>query len=136
MPESKFELLYKDLGRAIVSFKNALNINMLFENDVVNDLFVNGQIQKFEYNIELLWKTLKAYFSEGRGITMLYPKEIIKQFFQEELITEEVYLLLIDALTSRNLLSHVYNEKIYKEIEPKLKDYARAIETAYTAIKF
>jgi nucleotidyltransferase substrate binding protein (TIGR01987 family) len=136
MSESKFELLYKDLGRAIVSFKNALNVNMLFENDVVNDLFVNGQIQKFEYNIELLWKTLKAYFKEGRGITMLYPKEIIKQFFQEQLITEEVYLLLIDALTSRNLLSHVYNEEIYKEIEPKLKDYARAIETAYTAIKF
>lgn len=136
MSESKFELLYRDLGRAITSFKNALNVNMLFENEVVNDLFVNGQIQKFEYNIELLWKTLKVYFSEGRGITMLYPKEIIKQFFQEELITEEVYLLLIDALTSRNLLSHVYNEEIYKEIEPKLKDYARAIETAYTAIKF
>ena len=136
MPESKFDLLYNDLGKAIESFKNALNIKMLFDNDVVNDLFVNGQIQKFEYNIELLWKTLKAYFLEGRGITMLYPKEIIKQFFQEELITEEVYILLIDALNSRNLLSHVYNEEIYKEIEPKLKDYARAIETAYTAIKF
>ena len=136
MSESKFDLLYNDLGKAIESFKNALNIKMLFDNDVVNDLFVNGQIQKFEYNIELLWKTLKAYFLEGRGITMLYPKEIIKQFFQEELITEEVYILLIDALNSRNLLSHVYNEEIYKEIEPKLKDYARAIETAYTAIKF
>ena len=136
MSESKFELLYADWGKAIESFKNALNIKMLFDNDVVNDLFVNGQIQKFEYNIELLWKTLKAYFLEGRGITMLYPKEIIKQFFQEELITEEVYILLIDALNSRNLLSHVYNEEIYKEIEPKLKDYARAIETAYTAIKF
>ena len=136
MVESKFELLYADLGKAIESFKNALNIKMLFDNDVVNDLFVNGQIQKFEYNIELLWKTLKLYFLEGRGITMLYPKEIIKQFFQEELITEEVYILLIDALNSRNLLSHVYNEEIYKEIEPKLKDYARAIETAFTAIKF
>ena len=136
MAESKFELLYTDLGKAIESFKNALNIKMLFDNDVVNDLFVNGQIQKFEYNIELLWKTLKLYFVEGRGITMLYPKEIIKQFFQEELITEEVYILLIDALNSRNLLSHVYNEEIYKEIGPKLKDYARAIETAFTAIKF
>ena len=83
-----------------------------------------------------MWKTLKLYFLEGRGITMLYPKEIIKQFFQEELITEEVYILLIDALNSRNLLSHVYNEEIYKGIEPKLKDYARAIETDYTAIKF
>ncbi len=74
MAESKFELLYADLGKAIESFKNALNIKMLFDNDVVNDLFVNGQIQKFEYNIELLWKTLKLYFLEGRGITMLYPK--------------------------------------------------------------
>ena len=41
MPESKFDLLYNDLGKAIESFKNALNIKMLFDNDVVNDLFVN-----------------------------------------------------------------------------------------------
>ncbi len=136
MAESKFELLYKDLGKAIESFKNAMNVKFLFENDVVNDLFVNGQIQKFEYNIELLWKTLKAYFAEGRGIIILYPKEVIKHFFQEETISEEIYLLLIDAINSRNLLSHVYKEEIFKEVEPKLKDYARAIETAYTAIKF
>jgi nucleotidyltransferase substrate binding protein (TIGR01987 family) len=136
MAESKFELLYKDLGKAIESFKNAMNVKFLFENDIVNDLFVNGQIQKFEYNIELLWKTLKAYFAEGRGIILLYPKEVIKHFFQEEAISEEIYLILIDAFNSRNLLSHVYKEEIFKEVEPKLKDYARAIETTYTAIKF
>ena len=136
MPESKFELLYADLGKAISALNTSLEINLQLYDSNVIDTLKNGQIQKFEYNMELLWKTLKAYFLEGRGITMLYPKEIIKQFFQEELITEEVYILLIDALNSRNLLSHVYNEEIYKEIEPKLKDYARAIETAFTAIKF
>ena len=136
MAEGKFELLYADLGKAISALNTSLEINLQLYDSNVIDTLKNGQIQKFEYNMELLWKTLKAYFLEGRGITMLYPKEIIKQFFQEELITEEVYILLIDALNSRNLLSHVYNEEIYKEIEPKLKDYARAIETAYTAIKF
>ena len=135
MAESKFDLLYKDLGRAIDSFKKGLDEDLGVFTDVQKDLILNGQMQKFEYNIELLWKMLKAYFIEGRGIKIVYPKEVIKYFFQEEGISEEVYLILIDALNSRNLLSHVYKEDVYKAIEPKLKDYARAIETAYTAIK-
>ncbi len=135
MEESKFELLYNDLGKAIKFFKEALAQKTIDFNEVTVDLILNGRIQKFEYNIELLWKTLKAYFQEGRSITIIYPTEVIKKYFEEETISEETYLTLLDALKSRNALSHVYKEEVFKEIQPKLEDYAFAIETTYKTIK-
>lgn len=135
MIESKYEMLYKDLGQALKSFKSCLAIDLLPFNEDVKDTLVNGQIQKFEYNIELLWKMMKAYFEEGRGIKLFYPMEVIKHYFQEEKIAEEIYLILTDAIKSRNLLSHVYKEEVYKKIAPKLNSYATAIETAYSTFK-
>ena len=54
MIESKYEMLYKDLGQALKSFKACLAIELLAFNEDVKDTLINGQIQKFEYNIELL----------------------------------------------------------------------------------
>ena len=84
MIESKYELLYKDLGLALKSFKSSLAINLLPFDEVTSDTIINGQIQKFEYNIELLWKMMKAYFEEGREIKLFYPMEIIKHYFRKK----------------------------------------------------
>ena len=113
MGESKFELLYNDLGKAITALNTSLEINLeLYDSNVI-DTLKNGQIQKFEYNMELLWKTLKAYFFEGRGVSLKYSKEIVKYYFEEQIIDENTFLVLIEALDSRNALSHVYKKKKY-----------------------
>ena len=135
MAESKFELLYNDLGKAIAALNTSLEINLQLYDSNVIDTLKNGQIQKFEYNMELLWKTLKAYFFEGRGISLKYSKEIIKYYFEEQIIDENTFLVLIDALDSRNALSHIYKEEVFLEIYPKLKTYAAAIETTYLTLK-
>ena len=135
MEEGKFEMLHKDLGRAINSFKSSLTVRLLNYGEIEQDLMINGQIQKFEYNIELLWKLIKAYFQEKRGIRYQFPKDNIKAFFVDERIDEETYLILIDALNSRNILSHLYKETFFVEIKPKLNGYAKAIGAAYAAFE-
>jgi nucleotidyltransferase substrate binding protein (TIGR01987 family) len=135
MHESKFELLYNDLGKAIKSNNDALAQILSEFNPITVDLILNGRVQKFEYNIELLWKTIKAFFAEGRSVDIIYPREVFKRYFEEESITEETYLVLLDALKSRNALSHIYKEEIFIEIQPKLKDYAAAIEATYKTLK-
>ena len=47
MEESKFEILYKDMGKAIGSFRNAMSVNLLLHDDIIKDVLINGQIQKF-----------------------------------------------------------------------------------------
>lgn len=126
MEEGKFEMLHHDLGRVINSFKASLTVQLLNYGEVE---------QEFEYNIELLWKLIKAYFQEKRGIRYQFPKENIKAFFVDERIDEETYLILIDALTSRNILSHLYKEAFFEEIKPKLNSYAKAIGAAYAAFE-
>ena len=124
-------MLHKDLGRAINSFKSSLTVRLLNYGEIEQDLMINGQIQKFEYNIELLWKLIKAYFQEKRGIRYQFPKDNIKAFFVDERIDEETYLILIDALNSRNILSQTF----FEEIKPKLNGYAKAIGAAYAAFE-
>ena len=135
MPESKFELLYKDLGKAVSSFKIGLEEDLSIFTLVQKDLMLNGQIQKFEISIELTWKTIKTYFAEMRDKKYNFPKENIKAFMEEEFINEDIYTILIDAITSRNLLSHIYKEEYFIEIEPKLKSYATAIEAVYNSFQ-
>jgi len=135
MVEGKFELLYTDFGRALASFKIGLEEDLSIFTAVQKDLMVNGQIQKFEISIELTWKIIKAYFAEKRDKKYNFPKENVKVFMEEEFIDEETYRILIDALTSRNLLSHIYKEEYFVEIEPKLKSYATAIEAVYNSFQ-
>lgn len=128
-------LLYNDLYAAVNSFENAIHIDIAKFNELETDIFKNGQIQKFEYTIELLWKTLKKYFEVKREKNFLYPKDVIKAFFAEEEIDEETYLNLMDAIESRNLLSHVYKIEMFDLIYPHLSKYAKAIKHACTAIE-
>ncbi len=50
-------------------------------------------------------------------------------------MNEETYLILMDAIESRNLLSHVYKIELFDLIYPKLTDYAKAIRDTCDAIE-
>jgi len=127
--------LYTDLSAAVNSFEKSLEIDLSKYSEFEIDVIKNGQIQKFEYAIELLWKTLKKYFEVKRENIILYPKDAIKAFFAEDAIDEEAYLGLINAIDSRNLLSHIYKIEMFDLIYPQLKNYAKAIRHACTAIE-
>lgn len=127
--------LFNYLQTAISSLEKSLNIDFSKFNELEIDIIKNGQIQKFEYTIELLWKTLKKYFEVKRERIILYPKDAIKAFFAENELDEETYLSLMDAIESRNLLSHIYKAEMFDLIYPQLKNYAEAIRYACVAIE-
>ncbi len=128
-------ILLNDLSAAITSFEKSLEIDLAKYNEFETDIIKNGQIQKFEYTIELLWKTLKKYFEVKRENIILYPKDAIKAFFAEDAIEEETYLGLMKAIESRNLLSHIYKVEMFDLIYPQLESYAKAIRHACAAIE-
>lgn len=79
-----------------------------------------GLIQFYEITVELSWKLLKDYLTED-GFIIKSPRGAIKQAFQSEIIKDgRVWL---EALESRNLTSHIYNEetavKVVNEIRGK-----------------
>ena len=81
-----------------------------------------GLIQCFEYTFELAWKTLQDFLIQERGYTDAKgPRPVLEQAFQDGIIKNGI--AWFDMLKSRNLTSHLYDEKevemIYKKIVKK-----------------
>ncbi len=66
-----------------------------------------GVVQAFEFSFELAWKTLKDYLLQ-KGINALFPRDVIKEAFQLEIIEDGATWLKM--LEKRNELSHTYNQ--------------------------
>ncbi len=53
----------------------------------LDDLQAAGLIQSFEFTFELAWKTLKDYL-EMMGVSLPYPRLVIKHAYKTELIED------------------------------------------------
>jgi nucleotidyltransferase substrate binding protein (TIGR01987 family) len=73
----------------------------------------------------LSWKTLKDYL-ESKGFEEKFSRDVIKRAFENEIIeNREIW---IDMLDNRNLLSHTYDELIFKNATQKVAhEYYQAI---------
>jgi nucleotidyltransferase substrate binding protein (TIGR01987 family) len=83
-------------------------------------------LHRFEYTLELAWKTLQDYLNE-LGYNIKGPKSVIMQSFQDNIISDEN--IWLEILASRNLIVHSYNEGTADEIANKI------INSYYFAIK-
>ncbi len=89
------------------------------DQDDYNDLEIAGLVQTYEFTFELCWKTLKdKLIFEGYDVNS--PREVVKKAFEMTLI-EDVGQWL-EALESRNLFSHTYDNEIAKEATTLIKD--------------
>ena len=77
-----------------------------------------GLIQLFEVTFELAWKTLKDYL-ESEGYLVKSPRETLKVAFEMEVIEEGK--IWLDALSSRNLAKHTYNEILSAQLIGEIK---------------
>lgn len=101
--------------------------------DSLDDLSKEGLIQRYEYTLELAWKTLKN-FLESKAVVARFPKDVIRHAFQTELIEDGE--LWMEMLKQRNLLSHTYDEEIFKAaIESIVNTYFYEIEKLYVLLK-
>jgi nucleotidyltransferase substrate binding protein (TIGR01987 family) len=82
-------------------------------NSAKSQLEKDGVIQRFEYTLELCWKTLRKILKH-KGITANSPRDAFREAHLVGIIedTESWYTLL----KKRNLASHTYNEETATEI--------------------
>lgn len=112
-----------DFLSSLNTFERSLQLEMTKYQGVELDTIKNGQIQKFEYCIELCWKTIKVFLNTVHGVDAVSPKSTIKEFYRVALVNEQEYELLNEMLDDRNRLSHIYNELFFEDIYLKLNDY-------------
>ena len=124
-----------DFISALQTFEQAMQLALTKYKDIELDTVKSGQIQKFEYCVELCWKTIKIFLDVRHGINAVSPKSSVKEFFRIELISESEYELLNQMLDDRNRLSHIYNEMYFDEIYVKLNDYLALMKKVADKIK-
>lgn len=107
MNARKVEVSLRNLRRALDRLGEALEVPQS------NTLAIDGTIQRFEFALELFWKTLKRLLAE-EGVETSTPKDTLRKAFQAGWLTDEAAWL--QMLSDRNTTSHIYDEETAKRI--------------------
>ena len=106
-----FLKLEKALAKLIIA------LNKPMEADRTN---IDASIQRFEFTIELFWKLLKRLI-ENLGGEVSFPKEVLKEAYRANMISnEQIWLLMLE---DRNQTSHTYDEELADKIYKNLHTY-------------
>lgn len=107
---SRLEERFEAFSTALTRLKEAIN---MYKEDK-NAVLLDGTIQRFEFTVELAWKTIKEYLEYEKLGEFNSPRSAIKEAYKINLIEDgEKWLNMLD---DRNLTSHTYDENIAKEI--------------------
>ncbi len=123
-PDIRWKQRFHNFDRAFVLLREALENGP----EALSLLEKEGVIQRFEYSLELAWKTTKDYLEEGGlVISPLTPRQVLKEAFTAKVIADgQVW---IDMLDHRNLLSHTCDFTIFeKAVECIAARYLPAME--------
>ncbi|MBZ0202195.1 MAG: nucleotidyltransferase substrate binding protein [Ignavibacteria bacterium] len=126
----------------VEKYKKALTgFNRLFEHDmalfdpVITDAIMNGQLQKFEYCSELMWKAIRLLIRQRNKISPKSPRDAVKEFFNCGYINSSQYETMIQILDDRNKLSHVYNEDVFTEVYSRIGEFKVVMNDVLTILE-
>ena len=117
------ELNLDALGKALQRFHESLQY------DKDQPLVVDASIQRFEFCIDLSWKTLQACLAQ-EGMSASTPRECMQQAFSAHWFDDEKAWL--SMLKDRNLTAHTYKEDLAFEIYRRLPGHYQAMQALYT----
>jgi len=120
----RWQQRFQNFDRAIVRLRQPFEQGI----ETLTPLEKEGTIQRFEFALELAWKTLKDYLEhEGHTIETVTPRNVIKLAFGARVLADgQVW---IDMLNHRNLLSHKYDEAIFDQAVLAIRDrYLAALD--------
>lgn len=82
-------------------------------------LYRDGLIQRFEFTVELSWKSIKEYLEDqGSTMSIATPRAVLKEAFSAGIIQDmEEWNKII---TARNITSHVYDEKTAEDVADQI----------------
>ncbi|SHN23523.1 HI0074 family nucleotidyltransferase substrate-binding subunit [Gracilibacillus kekensis] len=124
--DRKLQQSASNLEKSLLRLEEALHEN----HD--NRLIVDGTIQRFEFTIELYWKTLKRLL-QVEGIVVKTPKETLKEAYQVGWLENEKAWL--QMLRDRNETFHTYNEELALQIVENIQEYFPEMKKTFSDLR-
>ena len=118
MQDIRWKQRFSNYQKALLRLEEAVRLSQSRE---LSYLEKQGFIQAFEFTFELSWKTLKDFLLfHGSGADLYGSRDVFRQAFSLGIISDgEVWMQMIK---SRNLTSHIYDEKVIDEIIILIRD--------------
>jgi nucleotidyltransferase substrate binding protein (TIGR01987 family) len=119
---------------SLLTLERALNKlgDILQEPLTTHDYVLDATIQRFEFTIELFWKSLKHLLAL-KGVIVTFPKDCLQKAYADGWIDNEQ--LWLDMLEDRNLTSHTYKEEYAREIYAHIRLYYPEMKKVFDVLK-
>jgi len=126
----KFLYSLEKFWKALLTLKES--VDKLYSGEVDEEyieFIKDSVIQRFEYTVELLWKTLKNFLYEVHWLECYSPKSCLK-------LANSVWLidnleLFFEMIYVRNLSSHTYNQTQVEEIISEIDKFLPYLQNVY-----
>ena len=123
---TKLELIIEQFQKAFNRLKEALAAEK-------NDFTRDSAIQRFEFTLDLSWKSLKTLLEEKYGVVCTSPKGCFREAFEQGLIDyNEIWLKMVDW---RNETVYTYQEEFAEKLYNSLPKAVEAFEKLSAVLK-
>lgn len=123
---TKYEASKGDFHSALTRLKEVLALQ---KTNVTRD----SAIQRFEFTLDLAWKTTKTFLEEFRGIRCASPKGCFKEAFAQGLVEHDPFWL--DLVDLRNDTVHTYKEELAESVFVQLPRAVEYFDTLLLALE-
>ena len=107
----------RKLERKIANLEKAFsNLHQSQSFDYEFQVKVEVVTKRFEYTFEALWKTLRLFLSQEKGLECHSPMDCFKSAYQAGMIPDAYEQDFIQMVRKRNEIVHIYNEPVAYEI--------------------
>ena len=129
-PDIRWKQRFENYEKALMLLREALT-----DVESLSALEKEGVVQRFEFTVELAWKTLKDYLEDsGVLFEQITPSNVIKQAYAAKIIADGQ--LWIDMLRCRNRLSHTYDEAVFDQAVREMSQrFLRGFNELYDFLK-
>ena len=125
--EIRWQYRFNNYSRAYSLLREALEGGV----EPLNQLELEGVIQRFEFTFELSWNLLKDRLEyDGLVLATITPRNVIREAYSAKLIEDcETWM---DMLTDRNLMSHTYDFDKFKVVVENIHSrYLKVLNDLY-----
>ena len=107
--------LKKKLQQTLKAFKRLREIED-YEGKLEKEILYEVAAKRFEYTYESLWKLLRLYLLELKGLECNSPMDCFKTFYQVGVLGEQEGALLPKVVRKRNEIVHIYDFELAEDV--------------------
>lgn len=121
----------KDFDNALSRLEESINKTNEYKAKEEYTFFRDSTIQRFEFTLEIAWKSIKQFLWEHDGLECRSPKACMREFFSVGYLNEEEISLLLQMIDDRNLATHTYHEALADDIFSHIEAYRVLLKRIY-----